>query len=335
MKKTLLILASIAIAITMNAQVIALHSNTGVQIFKGNSALGDAYAAAQNADTLYLSGHTFSPPPAFDKQLTIFGAGHYMDSTLATGKTFINGNIILSENADGFYLEGVELTGNFSFSTNQAVDYVIIKRCKINGSFSVVGNLTNPSTNLSLIGNVFISSLNIQNAINVFISNNIIAQTIGGTNGNVISNNIILYSNSSSSVYYINGNSNTLENNIFIGYRISNGMGNVYRNNLFVSPTQLYGTTPTTIGNYINIPQANIFVNQTGTTFDYAHDYHLQAPNTYLGTDGSEVGIYGGLFPYKEGAVPLNPHIRVKNIASATDSNGDLNIQIQVAAQED
>jgi hypothetical protein len=46
------------------------------------------------------------------------------------------------------------------------------------------------------------------------------------------------------------------------------------------------------------------------------------------------VGIYGGLFPYKEGAVPLNPHISLKNIAPQTDVNGDLNIQLKVNAQD-
>jgi hypothetical protein len=50
---------------------IALHSSTGVQIIKGNIALATAYTAAQNGDTLYLSGHTFIPPGSFDKQLSI------------------------------------------------------------------------------------------------------------------------------------------------------------------------------------------------------------------------------------------------------------------------
>lgn len=68
--------------------------------------------------------------------------------------------------------------------------------------------------------------------------------------------------------------------------------------------------------------------------FNYAHNYHLKSPTTYLGTDGTEVGIYGGTFPYKEGSVPRNPHIQLKNIASKTDDNGSLQIEIQVEAQD-
>jgi hypothetical protein len=339
-RETLLTLViAIATSITMNAQTIALHSSTGVQIIKGTTALATAYTAAQSGDTLYISGGSFTPPATFDKKLTIFGAGHYVDSTLATGKTFINGNVTLTNNADLFYLEGVEITGIFTITTNHSVNNVIIKRCKINGAFNALGDLSNPTSNLSLIGNVLVSRLNLENIQNAIISNNIISNTFQGSNGNLISNNIIMgYIWGSSMDYLFYGSNNTLNNNIILweGYNANvNGSGNTFNNNLYVEPTPNYGTTATSMGNYTGILQANIFVNQTGTAFNYMHDYNLQDPTTYLGTDGSQVGIYGGTFPYKEGAVPFNPHIQVKNIAPTTDSNGNLQIQIQVEAQND
>ena len=333
MKKQTLLSLIIAIAtMTLNAQTIALHSSTGVQIFKGNTALVDAYTASQGGDTLYLSGHTFTPPNPFDKQLMIFGAGHYVDSTLATGKTFINGNVKLSENADLFYIEGVEITGGFEIINNHSVNYVTIKRCKINGLFRVRGNMSTPSTNLSLIGNVFVNAVYLNNAQNVILSNSIVQLNVAYNSGCLITNNIILFG----PAYALHDISNSqINNNIFIGTGLSNGVGNTYTNNLIVDDTPAYGTSPTAIGNYVGVAQADIFVNQTGNAFNYAHDYHLQSPASYLGTDGTEVGIYGGTFPYKEGAVPLNPHIQLKNIAPTTDANGDLQIQIQVEAQND
>lgn len=332
-KQTLLsLIIAIAITMTLNAQTIALHSSTGVQIFKGNTALVDAYTASQSGDTLYLSGHSFTPPNPFDKQLMIFGAGHYVDSTLATGKTFINGNVLLSENADQFYIEGVEITGGFEIANNHSVNYVTIKRCKINGLFRVPGNMSTPSTNLSLIGNVFVNAVYLYNAQNVILSNSIVQGNVAYNSGCLITNNIILFG----PAYALHDISNSqINNNIFIGTGLSNGVGNTYTNNLIVDATPIYGTSPTAIGNYVGVAQADIFVNQTGNAFNYAHDYHLQSPASYLGTDGTEVGIYGGLFPYKEGAVPLNPHIQLKNIAPTTDANGDLQIQIQVEAQND
>jgi hypothetical protein len=341
MKKQLLLALILTIICTssINAQIIALHSASGVQIIKGTTALSTAYTASQSGDTLYLSGGTFIPPSTFDKQLVIFGAGHYIDSTIATGKTSFNGSLTLTENADMFYLEGVEITGNLTLTSNHSVNNVTIKRCKINGTASVLGNLSNPSINLSLIGNVLVQRINLENAQTAFLSNNIIVNTFQSSDGNLINNNIVLgYIYGSSMDYLFFGNNNTLNNNIFIwdGYNANvNGFGNIFNNNIYVEPTPNYGITPTAIGNYTGVGQSAIFVNQTGLTFDYTHNYHLQAPATYLGTDNAEVGIYGGTFPYKEGAVPLNPHIQLKNISPTTDTNGDLQIQIQVKAQED
>lgn len=340
MKKIFLILINIAIAITVNAQTIALHSSTGVQIYKGNTALSDAYVAAQNTDTIYLSGNTFIPPAAFDKQLTVFGAGHYVDSTLATGKTFINGNVVLSENADGFYLEGLDVTGKILFSNNESVNDVVIKRCKVSSSIEVLGDLSNPSQNIALIGNVLLGPVNLSNAHVVLVSNNIIRTGIDVTYGNVINNNIFLGTFSNGYYEIFRGNNNNLANNIFFSYgsygiTTGNFSGNDFRNNLITYSTPTYGTAATVINNYTGVGQGTVFVNQSGIEFNYTHNYHLQTPSIYLGTDGTEVGIYGGFFPYKEGAVPHNPHIQFKNIAATTDVNGDLQIQINVKAEED
>ncbi len=339
-KQTLLsFIVATAASITINAQTIALHSSTGVQIIKGNTALASAYSAAQSGDTLYISGGSYTPPAVFDKQLTVFGAGHFVDSTQATGKTFINGNIVLSENSDLFYMEGVEITGKFDISTNHMVNNVVVKRCKINGAFNALGDLSNPSSNLSLIGNVLMSRLNLENIQNALLSNNIISNTFQNSNGNLIINNIVMgYIWGSSMDYLFYGNNNTLNNNIFLweGYNANvNGSGNVFNNNLYVEPAPNYGTASVSLDNYTGVLQSAIFMNQSGAAFNYSHDYHLQAPSTYLGTDNTQVGIYGGTFPYKEGAVPLNPHIQIKNIAPTTNSNGDLQIQIQVEAQND
>jgi hypothetical protein len=85
-----------------------------------------------------------------------------------------------------------------------------------------------------------------------------------------------------------------------------------------------------------NVPTNNIFVNQTGNIYSYMQDYHLKStsPGKNAGTDGMDVGIYGGSSPFKEGALPVNPHIRFKNVAGSTNSSGTLNIHFKVAAQD-
>ncbi|HOU95281.1 MAG TPA: hypothetical protein PLN06_01465 [Bacteroidales bacterium] len=333
MKKTLFIAVAIALSITINAQKAALHSPTNVQLFTGVNAFINAYSASVSGDTIYLSGGSFAVPATIDKKLLIFGAGHYPDSTVVTGRTVLQSTLNLGENADGFHLEGIEINGDLIFTNDKDINNVTVKYCKINNV--KIDGTTNPSTNLLFIRNV-VNSFMLRNAIYVLISNNIIG-SISESYGNTISNNIYL-----SSVYggygwyYLFGrDNNTIINNIFLetyGTGVS-GSGNIFRNNLFVTSTPEYGTSPTESGNYTGVLQADIFVNQTGQTFNYTHDYHLKNPGIYIGTDGTQVGIYGGTYPYKDGGVPSNPHIRFENIAPTTN-NGILNVEIKVSAQD-
>jgi hypothetical protein len=329
----------LALSVSLSAQKALLHSGGNVQVFTGTDALVSAYNASAAGDTIYLSGHTFNTVE-FYKTLVIYGAGHYPDSTQATGKTFINGNVHLREEADNFHIEGVEITGNLAFGNNESVNGLVVKYCKINGTVNVPGNLSNPSTNLALIGNVF-NTLDIPNAENVLISNNII-NALSNTNGNNISNNVFLwkayayveYGGGENNHHIIIGNNNQIQNNIFIQPNRVWGNGNTFKNNIFKNSSQDFGLTPTITGNYTGISSETVFVNQMDNTFDYAHDYHLQSPATYLGTDGTQIGIYGGAFPYKEGAVPSNPHIESAVVTPVTDGDGKLNVQIKVRAEQ-
>lgn len=324
-------------ALAVNAQKVALHTSAGVQHFIGVNGFINAYSAATAGDTIYLPGGGFSSPTVFDKQLYIFGAGHYPDSTQATAKTFVNGNFVLSENADGIYLEGFNVTGSLLYDFNEAVNNVIIKYLKIDGDINVQGNLTIPSINTVIINSIINGNVILSNGQNFGIFNSIIGGRILYSNGNLFENNILLYSYSgTASIYNLDGNNNVLNNNIILNAnnRFITGTSNQMYNNLHVSPAPLYGTTPIFSGNYFGIAQNLIFINQTGYAFDYAHDYHLQSPTTYLGVDNTEVGLYGGTHGYKEGAVPSNPHIQLNNISPTTNNSGFLNVHIKGAAQD-
>jgi len=89
------------------------------------------------------------------------------------------------------------------------------------------------------------------------------------------------------------------------------------------------------INNIVNQTQSTIFVNQSGNSFSYDDDYHLQStcPGKNAGRDGTDIGIYGGASPWKEGSIPFNPHIQTLNISPVTNSSGNLNVNIQVEAQ--
>ncbi|HSN60189.1 MAG TPA: hypothetical protein VLR49_04595, partial [Ferruginibacter sp.] len=301
---TFLLLSVIAGSVSYAQSLVALHHNGTVQHFSGANALVNAYAASSNGDSIYLPWGSFVPPPNFDKSLTMYGAGHYQDSTQATGKSFIGGIVTLNENADNFHMEGIEVLDAFNFSANASVNQVTIKYCKINGPFQVLGNLTNPSNNIALIGNVIVGDVVLSNASNVAIYNSILQGHLTNSVANLFYNCIFLF-NGGNYDWVINGEmvNNNLYNSVFYQSawgQYTNITGNTYKYNIFTSATPNFGTGAVSENNYFGIAQGSIFINQTGNGFDYTHNYHLQLPLTYLGSDGSQLGLYGGYFPYKE-----------------------------------
>ncbi|MDD2636804.1 MAG: right-handed parallel beta-helix repeat-containing protein [Bacteroidales bacterium] len=338
-----LILLSIgSIGLVQAQQRVALHSNGTTTVFGGGNPFTDAYNAAANGDTLYLPGGVIPYPATIDKGLVIIGAGHYPDSTTATGKTVLSGSLTIRGEADKLWLEGIELTGGITFYRNHKVDSVTIRRCKFESLlYEIYSGGGTPCLENSIRENIINGNVNFANATSSVLSNNIIGGQVSNASNIGISNNIFLsntHSTASYNMLFYTVNSCFISNNIIFrnysgeAYVYSSCNLNTFSNNIFtLVPTE---GTNTFTDNYNSIDITTVFVNQSGNVFDYTHDYHLVDPASYLGTDGSQVGIYGGMYPIKDGAVPQNPHFQFKNISTQTDNNGELNIQIQVEAQD-
>ena len=52
----------------------------------------------------------------------------------------------------------------------------------------------------------------------------------------------------------------------------------------------------------------------------------------YLGTDGTQVGIYGGTLPFS--STPTNPQITKCNVAAKSTADGKLSVDIEVSSAE-
>ena len=310
-------------------QKVALQSNGVTTIFGGATPFVTAYDSAVDGDTIYLPGVTLIPPAIIDKKLAIIGAGHYPDSTSATNKTIIPNSITIKENADSLFLTGIEFSA-ITFYSNHQVNNVVISRCKVNGTITYTGNAVTPCT-YNTIEECVLTTVNFANATSSIITNSILSGAIIYGSGNAIYNNIFTYY-----VWKLQSLTNCIiANNVFTStsYFSSGCNSCTFTYNVFGN-TQSGGTN-TWVNNYNNTTQAGFLVNQSGTAFDYAHDYHLTTPASYSGTDSTQVGIYGGIYPYKTAAVPLNPHISSQSIPMSTDVNGMLNININVNAQDD
>lgn len=307
--------------------LIALQTN-GVSTFF--TKLPDAVTNAHDGDTIYISGGSYDQI-TIDKRLHLIGVGHHPDSTFCTNLSLCN-SVYLTTGASGGSISGVRICDlNYGPSGIEMTTNFIVTRCWIGYC-----TLYPRSTNNSFSENI-IQLLNGSNAINNIFLNNIIGQA-ESFGSNTFKNNDFLGGNQScgssggtgSSISYISNS--IFENNIIIG---SSGIGStIFNNNIFLNGLP----TGENIGlnNLFNQDQSSIFINQTGNVFDYSHDYHLKStcPGKNAGRDGTDIGIYGGAFPWKEGSVPANPHFQRVQIAPKTDTNGNLNVKIKMAAQE-
>ncbi len=346
MKKSLLIIIVLCASGygSIAQSLIALHHSQKASFY---SSFDSLKVHVQQGDTIYLPGGGVNIGNwQIDKQICVIGCGHYPDSTAATKTTYLTGNITLLNGADNTFLQGFYLTGNITFGTNitnQVVNNITISRCSLNNLFlSYTGAETTLSSNIIIRENI-IRGDNLAGgyAKGVLITNNIIQGIVSYFDNMLFTNNIQMRGFCWNGPFsYINNS--TMQNNIMNyqyascsgNYFMSNCNSNNFTNNIFNQAWAFPDGSSTGSGNWMSIDVSSIFVNQSGLVFDYTQNYHLKTPNSYIGTDGKEAGIYGGISPYKEGVVPFNPHIQSKTIPQATDNSGNLNINIKVKAQD-
>jgi len=298
------------------------------------TSLDSAYVHSADGDTIYIPGGSYSPPAEINKSIHIIGVGHNPDSTSATNFTLIYGSIDLRQGASNGSLTGVYLNG--SINIGDTVYNYSVERCNVSG----IGFSSAFPHNNSFRDNI-IKTLNghlmVDNQSNNIYLNNIINELNFHFSGDIFKNNIFLLDYGT---YTVPFTSVIFENNIFVP-AIGSDMyftNCILNNNLFVDATNLLAYSQGNIlnSNINNQPLNSIFIKYSaGDGFQYTDDYHLKSgsPGKNAGKDGTDIGIYGGVFPWKDGAVPFNPHIISSTISNKTNSNGTLHVRIKVAAQ--
>lgn len=319
--------------------VAALHQSGQTTFFTGLEALQEAYADAADGAIIYLSGGGFLIPDTIAKSITIFGVGHNPNYSAATGQTLLSGNIMIAEGANDLYMEGLHINGRLYFAQDHRVDDVVIRRCRIDGEIQFRNSTggTNHSHNTLFTECIFTrtGSHSFYNARDLVITNSILlSNNLYGLYFATIANSLLFNPTGSLLV--------TTENSVIRNCVIAKSSGSMIvstnntsiLNNVFFNVGSFPGTNNTVTNNYFDISRDNFFVDQEGNTFDYTHDYHLQSPEQYIGTDGTQVGLYGGMHPFKEGSVPMIPHVVSKSISHSIDAEGKLQVEIEVSAQD-
>lgn len=341
MHKINILLVYLIFPILLNGQaLIARHSASGINFY---TTLNTAIAASVNGDTLYLPGKNF-PGFTLNKSITILGAGYDLDSTVSTGRTYISGTSFILNTASGGSIEGIRFY-NLYFGTNasnQVVNNFTVKKCYIENYFelSYLTSGNNLLANSNIISQNIIYSFHGGGSFNNIITNNLIYNYLAYLGENSLIANNIFASNYTALLTDIIGCE--IQNNIFL-YVGSSGLITYsnFQNNIRIPGVDFvanFGITNTSSGNFLGVDESSLFVNYT---YGPMGNYNLQnfrladdSPYSGAGYDGTDIGIYGGTFPWQDGGVPHNPHISSKTIPSVSDNDGTLDIEIKVNAQD-
>ena len=327
MKRYPLLLAlSIFFAIATNAQNLITVQNGSQATFYTD--FHTALVNAPDGSTIYLPGGPMSTQNGGDTvrhSINIIGAGYNADSSRATFPTVLSGTLSFMGATANARIDGVRLDG--AIYANSSVFSLMISRCFINST--VTGRMFK---NLSINESILSGFLDSDSPANVIIEKSIIENQISNVLGAHIKNCVLMN--------YCDRNSNCIfENNIFntglCGFNY--GANNFLYNNLFIGCSSVSGGTVSVMESTMTSPSLpTVFANVQSLYYSDAFDYHLipTCIGISAGTDGTDIGIYGTSDPFKMGGVPVNPHFEYINIASQTNTGGNLPVNISVSAQQ-
>ncbi|WP_421920648.1 hypothetical protein [Marinifilum sp.] len=339
MKKSLLLsVIIVTISFVSQAQQKVLLQHAGTPSL--HTTISDAISAAVANDTIYIPGFTYNESITIDKKLTIIGAGHYQDSTSASGMTQIKGSINFNTGCDQTKVEGVYLSSSVNTSS-QTINEIKLIRSRIGGLVSLTGTIDGFTiSECVLIGGI--NSTSNGTATNILVENSIVQGNIRYfRNTSKVQHCVLLVKNSGSSTAghnFYSCEGMNINSNVILDQYASIPNTCTFTNNLF---RVNYAT-------HMDVDDTNNIFDQDITSifehletdqeykFHFGNDYHLQSSSPGVGaaSDGTNIGIYGSAIPYKASAVPSNPHFFKVNIATENDADGKLSVELGVQAQE-
>ncbi|TAL59713.1 MAG: hypothetical protein EPN85_08790 [Bacteroidetes bacterium] len=339
MKNISIFAITCSLSLFASAKVITVNNNTnspGQYI-----SLQQAIDSASAGDTIYVHGSATSYGSVnVKKRLNFFGTGHKPNksNTLVSeiGNITLDSTITVS-GASGTRISGFKLSVILGYNGAGGT-----KNISVNRNYFTSGN-----TKISVTGQGWVIQNNVIEDLFVNVNNN--ANTI-------IRNNIFYKS------YILSSSQPTLVviNNVFLGNAYSTSLENVSNaliaNNIFSGPTPngtnvsnntfsnniTYQTSNNTIPSGTNTGSGNLvaqnplFTNVPTNFFSYSYDYTLTAtsPGKNTGTDGTDIGIYGGVAPFVDmTGTPAIPQVKNLTILNPVISVGDT-LQIILKAKK-
>lgn len=312
-------------------QLATLNHNDSITVYYGASALQQAHGAAVAGDIITLSPGGFTSVD-ITKAVTIRGAGMFVDTAAGTSNTTIVGSIkinISNDSLHSLYMEGLYFSNYFYARKIYNATFV---KCLFSNTIDKYENssIMQNATFINCIIARFNSYLSCNNCqfINSVILNmyhtgqptlvNCVAG-ISCDNGlnNATVQNSILYSTD----YSTGVNAYTSRNSIGIYTGSATGDRKYF---------DFTGLINHHLYNYRGF--ASVFKNFRGSLGE-GIDFELldTVAANCLGSDGTQVGIYGGAMPFDPSV--RNPLIRRCNVGSRSTADGKLAVDIEIVSE--
>ena len=315
-------------------QLAVLRHNDSTSVFYGQTAFKQAYNAATHGDIITLSDGIFSVPDTLRKGITVRGNGACADTARrSTGTYFMErvkiGNLAasLQLNVEGIYLKELYIQ-NRVYNLN-------ITRCHIGYIRGMQSN--NRFKGLNAV-NCIINSGYMSGFSNFPWLNytNCILKEIPSC---AVCNNCILigqdYNTSNSSYGWTYYSYIAQYNNCIIrktnSYQSDTTLNQNVINSILIGFTS--SDSPASSGN-VAMSLSDVFENWDGASLPTDLETYVlksSVSDSIQGTDGTEVGIFGGFMPFDWR--PSYNIIKRFNVANRTTADGKLSVDIEVISE--
>ena len=333
MKKFILLIIALFYTVVAYAQgtdqvsAILQHGDTET-IFIGNTGFAQAYEAAVDGDVIILSQGIFNTINNISKVLTIYGAGFEDNAETNTATTTINGTFRLGDGSDtefdGIHIEGVKINGYMGL--NSQLKNVTIQRCCITNNVELNHNTENVTfRQCYMLGDILGQY---KHANGLLISNCYVSKNINNFSVNSFVHIDHSYmGNMYSRVYreyaqflWTNSIINKLSGDLPLGYAA------IVKNCIFFADNYYNDVNLENCYRLSSI--ADIFADGENADYSPTRTFELKDPETYVGTDGTPIGLSGGAGWNK---VPSNPYVSKVN---ATLSGTQLNVTYEAGVNK-
>lgn len=341
MKKIAFLLLTMILAAThsakaQNSLLATLNHNDTIKTFYGPTAYQVALDSAAHGDVITLSAGTFFAKD-ITKAVTIRGAG--MGVTTKTAPTVISGDFSINSLGsveEKLTIEGIYHHGTITFTKNQVLKNATFIKCRFkrfdaHGYYDSYWGYCNRSglENASFIHCYITERIKLDNSCSANFLNCYVYDPISldGSSSRYTFQNCIIVD-----IDETNVRSSTWDNSIVISKRTNTNKYDT--NNIVHNCVCIHDSVDV----FANIASANTFVTKLGDVFknykgDYSDDISFELTETakaaYKGNDDTEVGMYGGSFPFDPET--STPKITKCVVAKQSTADGKLSVDIEVS----